>query len=909
MKKIILLFILMFSLVLISCNQTFSITLNSNATVELFIGEESAINATSTGTINYSITSGSEFITLENNVIKAVKEGEAIVTLKLTENVNVTKQVKVIVKQKEVLNPEITIEGATSGKVGEEITLNAKLTNLTGNVYWLSSDYNICKVENGVLTLVSPGVVTISASIGNVKTSIEFTVLALTPTQIEIKEYDKVLDINKTYKLEITTTPKDASKEFIFVSSDENIATVSESGVVKGISGGNATITVKAKDDETVFAQTVIKVKDNVKPEFVIDEEKAITKIIIEQDFDLLTGIKAIDNIDGDITDKITIKGSVDTNKYGKYQVVYSVTDSSGNKANLFRDFEVYWPYSVQFIGHGGSYYGIMNTEEAILYAIRELKYQAIEVDLKQTKDGVFVLCHDNDFGGKDLASTNYDDLKDVVYTSSRNSGYPSQNGSVVNSPYSTKICTLERYLTLCRTYGVKAVVELKSSKGITSSDQSRMGALMDEIKRCGMLENTIILTSQSNCLRWLRNNGYNDMELQYLVNSCEYDSTLDFCKQYNLTVSINTTGNHSNSDEWLAKYKEAGLKISTYTYTQYVNYDVVQKWIDKGVDYVTCDWHIMSKLNLPMPKENLPDYTVTFKDEDGKVLKVSTVKEGETAAPPKDPTKEGYRFVKWDQEFRNVKSNIETKAVYEIINYTITYVDNINVIEKTEFNSKDEFVNELYSDLIDFCETNAGKINGLKKENGKFVLSLNGQTVSFATVQDILDIDIYVFEKTLSNLFYKPVERNSDDTCVIEIDENYFLNSKKYIDKYREMDQYLVKCIKDRYTSYSNTFKPLSDGRIQIFFRFHQWAKGTNIAEFNTLPAKYNVQIDENAQITLPTDNLSYTINDEVTLSNPTSNYKFLGWYLTKECDGEKVEKIEKGSTGNIILYAKWEK
>lgn len=48
-----------------------------------------------------------------------------------------------------------------------------------------------------------------------------------------------------------------------------------------------------------------------------------------------------------------------------------------------------------------------------------------------------------------------------------------------------------------------------------------------------------------------------------------------------------------------------------------------------------------------------------------------------------------------------------------------------------------------------------------------------------------------------------------------------------------------------------------------------------------------------------------TYTMNDEFILNNPTKNgYNFLGWYV----NDVKIEKIEKGSTGNLTLLAKWE-
>ena len=233
------------------------------------------------------------------------------------------------------------------------------------------------------------------------------------------------------------------------------------------------------------------------------------------------------------------------------------------------------------------------------------LKYQCIEVDLKQTKDGVFVLSHDDTFNDIEIASTNWSDLKDVTVTKSRTGGLPAKYGTLPNGgKYTTKLCTLEKFLEICKKYNVKAVIELKYSSGISNSDQSRMQALMDEVEKHDMLDNIILLGSQYQCLIWTRENGYENIPCQYLVNSCENEEYLNRCIDYNFAISINVTANYSNSDEWLARYKEKGIKISTYTFSQFVDYDEVQEWIDKGVDFVTCDWHQMDKLNLGKEEE-----------------------------------------------------------------------------------------------------------------------------------------------------------------------------------------------------------------------------------------------------------------------------------------------------------------
>lgn len=48
-------------------------------------------------------------------------------------------------------------------------------------------------------------------------------------------------------------------------------------------------------------------------------------------------GYSAIDDCDGDLTDKVVVKGDVDTQKNGDYKLTYTVSDSQGNKAEAKR--------------------------------------------------------------------------------------------------------------------------------------------------------------------------------------------------------------------------------------------------------------------------------------------------------------------------------------------------------------------------------------------------------------------------------------------------------------------------------------------------------------------------------------------------------------------------------------------
>lgn len=53
-------------------------------------------------------------------------------------------------------------------------------------------------------------------------------------------------------------------------------------------------------------------------------------------------GFSATDNIDGDLTSKVVVNGSVDTSKIGRYTLTYTVTDSAGNSTSNSRSVLVY---------------------------------------------------------------------------------------------------------------------------------------------------------------------------------------------------------------------------------------------------------------------------------------------------------------------------------------------------------------------------------------------------------------------------------------------------------------------------------------------------------------------------------------------------------------------------------------
>ena len=78
-----------------------------------------------------------------------------------------------------------------------------------------------------------------------------------------------------------------------------------------------------------------ILVNDKEQPSIKLDGETELSLYV--GDIYQESGAIAIDNYDGDITDKIIISGTVDTSKVGTYELKYTIKDSSGNENFVIR--------------------------------------------------------------------------------------------------------------------------------------------------------------------------------------------------------------------------------------------------------------------------------------------------------------------------------------------------------------------------------------------------------------------------------------------------------------------------------------------------------------------------------------------------------------------------------------------
>ena len=130
------------------------------------------------------------------------------------------------------------------------------------------------------------------------------------------------------------TSPVGEYEEEGFTATDNYDGDIT-ANVTKEIKDGIVTYTVVDSSGNTATAQRTIIYKDVVLPVITLTGGTN-TVWSVGKDYQD-PGFTAADDVDGDITSKVTVRGSVDGKKEGTYTLIYDVSDSSGNLCMIER--------------------------------------------------------------------------------------------------------------------------------------------------------------------------------------------------------------------------------------------------------------------------------------------------------------------------------------------------------------------------------------------------------------------------------------------------------------------------------------------------------------------------------------------------------------------------------------------
>ena len=219
----------------------------------------------------------------QNGKVIAIKEGTAIITV-TTEDGGKTATCTVTVTAKEEPEPDpIPVDDVTlnvdsmeleEGETGQLIATVTPDDADNKKVTWSSSDESIATVDqNGKVTAIKEGtaIITVTTEDGGKTDTCTVTVTAkeeplpdpdpdwVPVTGVKLNTSYLVLIEGEIDWLRATVTPSDAdNKNVIWSSSDEDIATVNQNGMVTAIKEGTTTITVTTEDGGKTATCTVV---------------------------------------------------------------------------------------------------------------------------------------------------------------------------------------------------------------------------------------------------------------------------------------------------------------------------------------------------------------------------------------------------------------------------------------------------------------------------------------------------------------------------------------------------------------------------------------------------------------------------------------------------------------------------
>jgi len=233
----------------------------SNAPQSLSVGSSMQLEAAVTpndyiGRVSWESSDTSVLRVLSNGKVVAVGQGEAVITASVGE---CTSSVTITVTGEQPGESGLTgvsLDRYTltlyAGEEVEQLTATLKPEGTEATIRWTSSNQTAATVsQDGKVTPLAAGVTVVTAAAGDYRASCIVTVQPerVRVTGIRFDEPTHTLMMGSTVTLQPIIAPDDATvKNLTWVSSDEQTATVSRTGIVTALSVGETTITATTVD-------------------------------------------------------------------------------------------------------------------------------------------------------------------------------------------------------------------------------------------------------------------------------------------------------------------------------------------------------------------------------------------------------------------------------------------------------------------------------------------------------------------------------------------------------------------------------------------------------------------------------------------------------------------------------------
>lgn len=205
-------------------------------------------------------------IVSQEGIVTSVSIGECSIKATSVFDPNKSAECNIIVKSNEVFPEDILLNiESVELNIGETFQLEATVLpedTTDKTITWTSSNTDVATVsENGLVSAMSIGETLITATCGEVSAECKITVLnpVIYPEEIILNIEEAQLLVGDVLQLEATIIPDDITDDtLLWNSSNEEVASVSEEGLVLAISAGEAIISATCGDVSAECTITVL---------------------------------------------------------------------------------------------------------------------------------------------------------------------------------------------------------------------------------------------------------------------------------------------------------------------------------------------------------------------------------------------------------------------------------------------------------------------------------------------------------------------------------------------------------------------------------------------------------------------------------------------------------------------------
>lgn len=223
----------------------------------------------------------------------------------------------------------------------------------------------------------------------------------------------------------------------------------------------------------------------------------------------------------------------------------------------------------IKLIAHRG--FSGMAPENSIVAFEKAAEYNfyAVECDIHLTKDGIWVVHHDNNIfrltnGFKNIDDSTYDELQEYVI----------DNGVNVNEYPNQKIPTLEEYLVVCSDMKIIPQIEIKEGS------KEKLSEILYLLEKYNLKEDAIIISFNSEILATMRSID-KDIDIWYLVEKIN-DEEINICKNNSFALAFNAS---KNKNDVIKTAKASGIQLCAWTVD---DLDELERLYNAGVKYIT---------------------------------------------------------------------------------------------------------------------------------------------------------------------------------------------------------------------------------------------------------------------------------------------------------------------------------